>query len=111
MNQLLHNKALVKPARPDYIRFRQVGVFSSSIPCHQQQPGEQLLLFLGALHAIHALLHALYMPSSCVLQLMGPAGIPDLVTAESDPNDWLWRTVRKGVAPAFAAQAMRSATA
>lgn len=43
-----------------------------------------------------------------MLQLMGPAGIPDLVTAESDPEDWLWKTVRKGVAPAFAAQAMKS---
>lgn len=42
---------------------------------------------------------------------MGPAGIPDLVTAESDPEDWLWKTVRKGVAPAFAAQAMRSVAA
>lgn len=42
---------------------------------------------------------------------MGPAGIPDLVTADSDPEDWLWKTVRKGVAPAFAAQAMRSVTA
>ena len=43
-----------------------------------------------------------------MLQLMGPAGIPDLVTAQSDPDDWLWKTVRKGVAPAFAAQAMKS---
>ena len=42
---------------------------------------------------------------------MGPAGIPDLVTADSDPEDWLWKTVRKGVAPAFAAQAMRSVDA
>ncbi len=42
------------------------------------------------------------------LQLMGPAGIADLVTAQSDPGDWLWKTVRKGVAPAFAPQALRS---
>ena len=42
-----------------------------------------------------------------MLQLMGPSGIADLVTAESDPEDWLWRTVRKGIAPAFAAQALR----
>lgn len=41
------------------------------------------------------------------LQLMGPAGIADLVTAQSDPGDWLWKTVRKGVAPAFAPQALR----
>lgn len=39
---------------------------------------------------------------------MGPEGIADLVTAQSDPGDWLWRTVRKGVAPAFAPQALRS---
>ena len=43
-----------------------------------------------------------------MLQLMGPSGIADLVTAESDPEDWLWKTVRKGVAPAFAAQALRA---
>lgn len=42
------------------------------------------------------------------LQLMGPAGIADLVTSQSDPGDWLWKTVRKGVAPAFAPQALRS---
>jgi len=42
------------------------------------------------------------------LQLMGPAGIADLVTAQSDTEDWLWKTVRKGVAPAFAPQALRS---
>ena len=42
------------------------------------------------------------------LQLLGPAGIADLVTAQSDPGDWLWKTVRKGVAPAFAPQALRS---
>ena len=39
---------------------------------------------------------------------MGPSGVADLVTAESDSEDWLWRTVRKGVAPAFAPQALRS---
>ena len=43
-----------------------------------------------------------------VLQLMGPARIADLVTAESNSEDWLWKTVRKGVAPAFAPQALRS---
>ena len=39
---------------------------------------------------------------------MGPSGIADLVTADSDPEDWLWKTVRKGVAPAFAAQALKA---
>ncbi|KAL0023129.1 hypothetical protein WJX77_004743 [Trebouxia sp. C0004] len=63
MAQLLHDNSLYKPARPDYIHFRQ---------------------------------------------LMGPAGIADLVTAQSDPGDWLWKTVRKGVAPAFAPQALRT---
>jgi hypothetical protein len=42
------------------------------------------------------------------LQLMGPAGVADLVSAQSDPGDWRWKTVRKGVAPAFAPQALRS---
>ena len=45
--------------------------------------------------------------TSCVLQLMSPAGMPDLVSAKSDPDDWLWKTVRKGVSRAFAPHAMR----
>lgn len=40
---------------------------------------------------------------------MGPEGVADLVTSQSDPEDWLWKTVRKGIAPAFAAQALRYA--
>ena len=43
------------------------------------------------------------------MQLMGPDDVADLVSAQSDANDWLWKTVRKGVAPAFATQALRSA--
>ena len=39
--------------------------------------------------------------------MMGPDKIGDLVASEGDQNDWLWKAVRKGVAPAFAPQALR----
>lgn len=41
------------------------------------------------------------------LQMMGPDQVSDLVASEGDQNDWLWKAVRKGVAPAFAPHALR----
>lgn len=40
---------------------------------------------------------------------MGPDNIGDLVASSGDADDWLWKTVRKGVAPAFAPHALRYA--
>ncbi|DBB04194.1 TPA: hypothetical protein ACH3X1_013234 [Trebouxia sp. C0004] len=42
-------------------------------------------------------------------QLMSPDGRADFLSAEGDSEDWLWRTVRRGVAPAFAPTALRAA--
>ena len=41
------------------------------------------------------------------MQLMGPDNIGDLVASTGDADDWLWKVVRKGVAPAFAPHALR----
>ena len=42
------------------------------------------------------------------MQLMGPdSSVGDLVASDGGPGDWLWKAVRKGVAPAFAPQALR----
>lgn len=45
---------------------------------------------------------------SCeTLQLMSPSGKADFLSAEGDADDWLWKVVRRGVAPAFAPRALR----
>ncbi len=112
MAQLLHDNNLYKPARPDYIHFRQVSTH------HQVLPAWCLLLLIachlhnqqGSSYRWYRSLQLTSVQNNMLvaLQLMGPAGIADLVTAQSDPGDWLWKTVRKGVAPAFAPQALRS---
>lgn len=40
-------------------------------------------------------------------QLMSPSGKADFLSAEGDAEDWLWKVVRRGVAPAFAPRALR----
>lgn len=47
---------------------------------------------------------------SHVLQLMSPNGKADFLSAEGDAEDWLWKTVRRGIAPAFAPRALRCST-
>lgn len=42
-----------------------------------------------------------------LLQLMSPSGKADFLSAEGDAEDWLWKAVRRGVAPAFAPSALR----
>lgn len=42
-----------------------------------------------------------------ILQLMSPTGKADFLSAEGDAEDWLWKVVRRGVAPAFAPRALR----
>ena len=46
-----------------------------------------------------------------VLQLMSPSGKADFLSAEGDVKDLLWKAVRRGVAPAFGAKALRCYTA
>ncbi|KAL3139484.1 hypothetical protein ABBQ38_003809 [Trebouxia sp. C0009 RCD-2024] len=41
-------------------------------------------------------------------QLMSPSGKADFLSAEGDAEDWLWKAVRRGVAPAFAPSALRA---
>ncbi len=42
-----------------------------------------------------------------IMQLMSPSGRADFLSAEGDAQDWLWKAVRRGVAPAFAPKALR----
>ena len=99
MAQILHDTNLYKPAKPDYIKFRRVSTHYSCM--HLQRKAGSCCMKCCKTFQLICL--------PCLLQLMGPSGIADLVTAESDAEDWLWKTVRKGVAPAFAPQALRSA--
>lgn len=41
---------------------------------------------------------------------MSPTSGADFLSAEGDSEDWLWRAVRRGVAPAFAPKALRCHT-
>lgn len=38
---------------------------------------------------------------------MSPSGNADFLSAEGTADDWLWKAVRRGIAPAFAPRALR----
>ena len=61
-------------------------------------------------HAATRWNHTRSVCNSNTLQLMSPSGNADFLSAEGDAKDWVWKAVRRGIAPAFAPRALRCMT-
>ena len=98
--ELLHNTSLAKPTQPVMVHFRQVSLTCDLLLASVKMKG---CVMRGSFQHLYSwALHP--------LQLMSPHGRADFLSAEGDSEDWLWRTVRRGVAPAFAPKALRCLT-